>query len=310
MDLQRLQIRQTYPNDVRYHETSLGQMSANDFFGAGENLFERHSGGVEDDGVCCGLEWGLGAVAVAVISLFQLADDSLFGETLLFGGLGIRGLAGGIVSIVRVGDGDRFRSGLAVAAVATDLGCSVQEDFDFGVGKDGGADVAAFHDDATGFAEGALLLDHPCAQMRMDGDLGGGGGDVGLADAAGDVEGVEQDAVAFELRLEGDARATGEIHERRFFVEGVVVFDGLEGEGAVHGTGLEVEEAEAAGEMRGEGAFAGAGWAVDGDDGALHAFLRLRLQCVAASRLRMQSGLEGFAFGCASSSHYFTLPQV
>ena len=106
----------------------------------------------------------------------------------------------------------------------------------------------------------------------MDGDLGGGGGDVGLANAAGDVDGVKQDAVAFDLRLQGDAGAGGEVHQGRFFVEGVVVLDGLEGEGAVHGSGFEVEEAEAAGEMGGEGALAGAGGAVDGDDGALTFF--------------------------------------
>ena len=85
---------------------------------------------------------------------------------------------------------------------------------------------------------------------------------------------VEQDAVAFELRLEGDAGAAGEVEQGRFFVEGVVVLDGFEGEGAVHGSGFEVEEAEAAGEVGGEGALAGAGGAVDGDDGALALFGR------------------------------------
>ena len=95
--------------------------------------------------------------------------------------------------------------------------------------------------------------------MRVDGDLRGGGGDVGLADAAGDVDGVEQDAVAFGLGLECDASTTGEVYEGRLFVEGEVVFDGLEGECAVHGAGFEVEKAEAAGEVGGESAFAGAG---------------------------------------------------
>ena len=168
--------------------------------------------------------------------------------------------------------------GLTVAAVAADLGSRVEKDFYFGVGKDGGADIAAFHDDASGLAEGALLLDHPGAETRMDGDLGGGGGDVGLADAAGDVDGVEQDAIAFELGLECDASAAGEIHERRLFVEGEVVLDGLEGEGAVHGSGFEIEEAEAAGEMGGEGAFTGAGRTVDGDDRTLALFNRLGLR--------------------------------
>ena len=91
------------------------------------------------------------------------------------------------------------------------------------------------------------------------------------------------------LRLEGDAGVGGEIHEGSFFVEGEVVFDGLEGEGAIHGAGFEVEEAEAAGEMGGEGALAGAGGTVDGDDGALALFVfgvRLRCGCGVFVRLR------------------------
>ena len=105
--------------------------------------------------------------------------------------------------------------------------------------------------------------------MWVDGDLRGGGGDVLLADAAGDVDPVEQDAVAFELRLKRDAGMAGQVEQGRFLVEGEVVFDGFQRKGAVHGPGFEVEEAEAAGEMGGEGAFARASGAVDGDDGPL-----------------------------------------
>jgi hypothetical protein len=55
------------------------QVGADDLFGAGENLIERHGGGVEDDCVLSGLEGGFGAVAVAVVALFQFADDGLLG---------------------------------------------------------------------------------------------------------------------------------------------------------------------------------------------------------------------------------------
>ena len=88
---------------------------------------------------------------------------------------------------------------------------------------------------------------------------------------------VEQDAIAFELRLKGDGGVTGEVHQRRLFIEGVVVLDSLECESAVHGSGFKVQESEAAGEVGGEGAFAGTGRTVDGDDRALTLFeLRLR----------------------------------
>jgi len=61
-------------------------VGADDLFGAGQNLIERHGCGVEDDGVRGRLEGGFGAVAVAVVALFQFTDDGLFGETLLLGG--------------------------------------------------------------------------------------------------------------------------------------------------------------------------------------------------------------------------------
>ncbi len=121
----------------------------------------------------------------------------------------------------------------------------------------------------------------------MDRDLRGGGGDVGFADAARDVDGVEEDAVAFDLGLECDACLHGEVHEGIFFVEGVVVLDCLEGESTIHGSGFEVEEAEAAGEMGGESALAGSSRTVNGDDGAEALFgLRLREGLGAFVRLR------------------------
>src|SRR5690242_3777087 len=111
----------------------------------------------------------------------------------------------------------------------------------------------------------------------VDGDLGGGGGDVGLADTAGDVDAVEQDAIAFELRLQRNAGIAGKFKQRRLFVEGQVVLDGLERKRTIHGSGLKVEEAEAASEMRGKRAFARASGTVNGDDGSL-AFALFRLR--------------------------------
>src|ERR1700733_15470504 len=87
----------------------------------------------------------------------------------------------------------RARSGLAVSAATANFGSSVEEDLDLCVREDGGADVAALHHDAAGLAQSALLLDHPSAKVRMDGHLGGSGGHVRLADAAGDGHAVQQD---------------------------------------------------------------------------------------------------------------------
>jgi hypothetical protein len=133
------------------------QVGADDLFGAGQHLVERHGGGVEDDGVWGGLERGFGAVAVAVVALFQFADDGLFGEKLLLGcervgGLAVGVLKGGVLAGIGIAGRDRSGSCLTVAAVAADLGGSVEKDFNFRVGEDGGADVAAFHDDASGLA--------------------------------------------------------------------------------------------------------------------------------------------------------------
>src|SRR6267154_1517021 len=106
-------------------------MGAYDLFGAGQDLIERHGGGVEDDSVCGGLERGFGAVAIAVVALFQFTDDGLFGQTLLLGGEGIGGLAVGILGAVGVVGGVRFGDGLTVAAVASDFGGGVEKDFYF-----------------------------------------------------------------------------------------------------------------------------------------------------------------------------------
>ena len=70
------------------------QVGADDLFSFFENLFQGHGRGVEDDCVGSGLKWGFGTVTVAVVALFEVAEDGLFGEALLLGGDGVRCLAG------------------------------------------------------------------------------------------------------------------------------------------------------------------------------------------------------------------------
>ena len=57
-------------------------MRADNLFGTGENLFESHGRGVEDDGVCRRLEGGFGTMAVAVVTLLHLANGGLFSSAL------------------------------------------------------------------------------------------------------------------------------------------------------------------------------------------------------------------------------------
>jgi len=233
-------------------------MVADDLFGASEDFVEGEGGGIEEDGVGGRAKGGFGSVAVAGIAVAEFLEDVLLGERL--GGIGWE-------SVV-----ERWCGGgpvLVETTAAANFGGGVEEDFDFGVGEDGGTDVAAFHDDAAGLTEGALLGDHPDAEAGVDGDAGGGGGDVGVADAAADVAAVEEDAVAIAQRFELDGGVGGEVEEGLLVVEVEIAVDGLKGEGAVHGAGFEVEETEAAGQVGGDSGFPGTGGAIDGDHGTL-----------------------------------------
>src|ERR1019366_9436641 len=132
--------------------------------------------------------------------------------------------------------------------------------------KDRGTNIAAFHHYTTLGSEGALLLHHPRAKMRMNGYPRGRGGDVGLANAPRNVHAVEQDAVAFQLRLEVDASRLGELEQGLFVVEGEVALNRFQCKRAVHCAGLQVEKSEAAGQMSGQRALPGAGRAVDSNN--------------------------------------------
>ena len=102
----------------------------------------------------------------------------------------------------------------------------------------------------------------------VNADPRGSLGDVGVANAFGDVGSIEKDAVAGAIGFESNIGIAGETLQGTGVVEILVGHDGLEGKGAVHGAGFEVEQAEVLREMAGDGALAGAGGAVDGDDRA------------------------------------------
>ena len=88
---------------------------------------------VQQDRVFRSLERGIGAVAVALVAGAQFADD-LF----RLRGFGIAGCVSG--------RSDR-------TAQAANFRGRIEEDLHVRMGKDNGADVAAFHDHAAGCAE-------------------------------------------------------------------------------------------------------------------------------------------------------------
>ena len=78
------------------------------------------------------------------------------------------------------------------------------------MGKDDGADVAAFHHHAAAGAQLLLQADHPGANGGKDADPRGGVGDDLVADQAGDVFVVEQDAIFLFAGLQADGGFRGE----------------------------------------------------------------------------------------------------
>jgi hypothetical protein len=210
------------------------ETSLNDGLGGVDSLFKGHVGRVKQDGVFGGTEGRVGAIAVALVTGSEVGDDFLR----LHDRLAV------------------FAAELIVATEAADFRRGVEEDFDFSMGKDDSADVAAFHDDAAGLGKLLLEADHPGANDGEDTDFGGRVGDGLIAKQAGDVFTVEQDAVFIFAGLEMNGGFSGEGFKGGVVVKREANAESLEAEGAVHGACFQIEEAEMAGQMAGYGAFA------------------------------------------------------
>ena len=101
-------------------------------------------------------------------------------------------------------------------------------------------------------------------------------GDVALANALRNIATIEQHAVAFRLGLEFDHGVGGQSAQGLRIVERDLLLQRLEGEGAIHGSALEIDVAQLFREAGGDGALARSGGAVDGDDqfaGGAHSLL-------------------------------------
>ena len=85
----------------------------------------------------------------------------------------------------------------------------------------------------------------------VNADPRGSLGDVGVANAFGDVGSIEKDAAAGAIGFESNIGIAGETLQGTGVVEILIGHDGLEGKGAVHGAGFEVKETEVLREMTG-----------------------------------------------------------
>ena len=100
---------------------------------------------------------------------------------------------------------------LIEAAQAADFRRRIEEDLDVGVGKDHGADVAAFHHHAACRAQLLLQADHPGANGGKNADARSGVGHGLIANQAGDVFAVEQNTVLLFAGLEANGGFGGKL---------------------------------------------------------------------------------------------------
>ena len=126
-----------------------------------------------------------------------------------------------------------------------------------------------------------MQANHPGANGGKDAYPGGGVGDRLIADQAGYVLAVEQDAILFLAGFKADGGFSGKAFQARALIQRECRAQRLQGEGAVHGARFQVQQAKMPGQMAGNGALSRACRAVNGDDdlpagfrGAQGAFVR------------------------------------
>ncbi len=180
--------------------------------------------------------------------------------------LGVAGVAAAL------GVEHRFEvlAGLRRAAARPLLVGGGEEDLERRLGADHGADVAPLGDVVGGGDQLALALDHRLAHAGVDGDPGGGGGHLRVADRGADVAPAEQHPAAVEVDLEPG----GQFVQRRAVVEVGAGLERGQRHAAVHRPGVEVGEAELGGDRASDGGLAGPGGTVDGDDHQLRVWMR------------------------------------
>ena len=188
-----------------------------------------------------------------------------------------------------------------VAALGAYFGRGGDEYLQFGMGKDGGADVASVHDDALGLSHLLLLLYHGFAH-EVEGGYGAHLGgyfhgaypffhvhavQVGVRPAGSGV-GSEGDVDIVYLMAEL-VRVDAAVVQQS-------VLDAIQGDGPVHGSAVDVDVPDFACQVFGHGALAARRESVDGNDYLSHRFLYIN-KVVSSSKCNVSAGeTEHFIF--------------
>ena len=148
-----------------------------------------------------------------------------------------------------------------------------QEHLDLRVGEHDGADVATLGDDIAVLCGATLVDEHGGAYARVGRDLGHAGIDLRGANGGRCVRAVDgQTRVLAGAVDKADFDLLGEGVDGRLVVQVDTAVERGEGDGAIHGTRVELVKAQLAGDLLGDGGLAGTGGAVDGDDHAMLPF--------------------------------------
>ena len=134
------------------------------------------------------------------------------------------------------------------------------------MGKDHGANIAALHDHSAPSAQLLLKADHPRTNGGPNAHARCGVGHGLIADQAGHILAIEENAIVPICGFEKDGGLGGEGLESLAFVQRNSCAQGLQGEGAIHGAALDVEQAKMPGHATGNRTLARAGRAVNGYD--------------------------------------------
>ncbi len=217
-----------------------GGFHANDGDHGVDGLVEGEVGGVDVEGIVGAGEGADGAGLIAHVAFDDLVED--------------------IVEF----RGDALGFELGDAAAGAFLGVGVEVELEVGAGEDNRSLVAALGDErALLLANLSLLTDEFLADPGVVGGDVGDLGDGGLPEEVGNVAVIEQEECggAGEVEAEGkEAAALGDA----VGVGEDVLFEGVEGDGAVHGAGIELRDAELTGQLKCGGGLSRTGWAIDG----------------------------------------------